>query len=535
MSIKEEIRGIFQNLSLTLRMRLSIVVMGVAMTAIVFFMFVSIFTLKYDHETLFQKRTLPLVQLQEIKHLYASVIRHSLGELQNDPAKRREVETVVIETREKIEKLWLMYYRSVNIRIGGLPKFASEWLSLFLLSDGPGMRKDLDLEFVEQTEVDMRSIDLKLVRLFTMTSDQTLHASPETLSDIYRDIDSLIDHLSDLIDSHIDEAVAEKERTDRYFDNSLFILVLLIGMVFVFSLLILAGTIEHFRKLHVMLSQKVDEKTRELKLLNESLEVQIKKEIQFGNEKEHVIVQQSRLASLGEMMQNIAHQWRQSLSTITMIIQSFESKRLAGKLTDEFVSSRVVDAQLLAQNMSETLDDFRTFFEQNKEKKMFSLRRAVQKALDLTRYLLESEGIKLKLFFDQDCNLFGYKHEITHVMLNLLNNAKDAFDPRRDDKFIWVEVFVREKSVFMSVMDNAGGIDESILSHIFDPYFTTKGDKDGTGIGLYMSRRLIAQHMEGTITCQNVMHSMDGESPYRCARFEIEIPLPDLEEQGESA
>ena len=149
--------------------------------------------------------------------------------------------------------------------------------------------------------------------------------------------------------------------------------------------------------------------------LNNSLEKRVAHEVESNRKKDRIMFQQSRLASLGEMLQNIAHQWRQPLGAISMIIQSFETKMFSGKLTREVVETKVKEAQLLAEGMSETLDDFRTFFDPNKSKKVFSLQECIKKSIDLSSYFLEHESINLELHMDEDIEIFGFNNELTHV------------------------------------------------------------------------------------------------------------------------
>ncbi len=236
--------------------------------------------------------------------------------------------------------------------------------------------------------------------------------------------------------------------------------------------------------------------------------------------------QQARLASLGEMLQNIAHQWRQPLGSLMMIVQSFESKFLAGKLDEPFIVSRVKDAQLLSSNMSDTLEDFRTFFNPNKSKKAFRIKEVIQKAVDLSKYQLEREEITLALFIKDDLEVFGFKNELIHVLLNLIGNSKDILASKTEqmDKIIHIIAKQNEERIFINVIDNGGGIKSDIIPKVFDPYFTTKHKSVGTGIGLYMSKQMVEKHMHGKITCKNIRHKLSTKLFWACTMFTIEIP-----------
>ena len=302
-------------------------------------------------------------------------------------------------------------------------------------------------------------------------------------------------------------------------------LFLLIGLVFFLSILISTILIDHFKELHNSLEIKIKDKTKELIRLNNSLETKIKQEVENSRKKDQIMFAQARLASLGEMLQNIAHQWRQPLGALMMIIQSFEAKFLAGKLTREFVESRVEDAGKLANNMSETLEDFRTFFDPNKSYKTFRVKNVVVKSVDLSKYQLEKEGVKVDFSINHDIEIYGFENELTHVILNLINNSKDALSTKKiDKKMIKIIVKDTKKDIIINVIDNAGGIKNDIMPKIFDPYFTIKHKSIGTGIGLYMSKQMVEKHMNGKITCKNIKHKMGDSKLYSCAMFAIEIP-----------
>jgi len=293
------------------------------------------------------------------------------------------------------------------------------------------------------------------------------------------------------------------------------------------SIIISFIIINHFKQLNESLESKVILKTKELMLLNDSLERRIKKEVENNRKKDQIMFQQARLASLGEMLQNIAHQWRQPLGALMMIIQSFQSKFLSGKLDEKFIDSRVEDAMLLAKNMSDTLEDFRTFFNPHKIHKKFSIKEVIKKAIDLTKYQLDKENINICLNLKGDIEIYGYENELTHILLNLINNSKDAFIEKEiAKKKILIIVKQTNNLVVIYVIDNAGGIKNDIITKVFEPYFTTKHKSVGTGIGLYMSKQIVEKHMNGRISCKNIKHKMGLKESklYNCAMFTVEVP-----------
>jgi signal transduction histidine kinase len=258
-----------------------------------------------------------------------------------------------------------------------------------------------------------------------------------------------------------------------------------------------------------------------------SLESKISKEVSQNRKKDIIMFQQARLASLGEMLNNIAHQWRQPLGSITMIIQSFQTKMLLGKLTANFVDEKVHDALLLADNMSNTLDDFRNFFSPNKIKSEFSIKNCIEHSIELSKYLLVQENIEIQLTIKKDIKINSFYNELSHVFLNIISNSKDALSSNvnKDARIIKIIVNKFKNHLVINMLDNGGGIPQEILPKIFEPYYTTKYKSAGTGIGLYMSKQIIEKHMEGKISCKNILHKIKDERVFKCSLFTIKIPL----------
>jgi signal transduction histidine kinase len=284
--------------------------------------------------------------------------------------------------------------------------------------------------------------------------------------------------------------------------------------------------INNFKKLHIGLEDTVDEKTKELQRLNENLEKRVKYEVDSNRKKDLIMFQQARLASLGEMIANIAHQWRQPLGAIMVIIQSFQLKAQMGKpLNSDFVEKKAEDAILLANNMSETLEDFQNFFKPNKSKELFSLKQCINDSFELSKYVLEQEKITFSLTLKEEVNVLGYYNELSHVFLNIISNSKDALSAKKE-KNRQIKVIVKriKDKAKISIYDNGGGIPLEVLPKVFEPYYTTKYKSNGTGIGLYMSKQIIENHMNGSIKCKNVYYKLDKEFE-DCTLFIIEIPI----------
>jgi signal transduction histidine kinase len=495
-------------------------------TTIGFLMFISIFALKYDYETLFQKHTQPQYELEEIKDAYRVNINETLYDIKFGQISNADAIEVIFLTQQIIAKQWLNYKTFTDTYIGGLPLFASQWLSFFLLAPDLPEKTIFQKGLVEKADTKMKSIDTQINTILELLRNEKKAEAGVMIEAIALETNALNIHLSSLITMHLKQSINEKAINDRLFKTSTYMLILLIGLIFFFVTLVLVVIINHFKSLHSYLEDAISKKTMELRALNNSLETRIQKEVENSRRKDNIMFQQARLASLGEMLQNIAHQWRQPLGSLMMIIQSFESKFHAGKLDEAFITSRVSDAQMLSSNMSDTLEDFRTFFNPNRAKKSFHIQEVIQKAIDLSKYQLEKEEIFLTLAITGDIEIFGFKNELIHVLLNLIGNSKDILCSKKElsRKMIYIVANQNKEHIFINVIDNGGGIKSDIIPKVFDPYFTTKHKSVGTGIGLYMSKQMVEKHMNGKISVKNIKHKLFTEFFYACTMFTIAIP-----------
>jgi len=526
-SLYTRANDILNHLEFSKKTKLLIGIIALGMMTIGFFMLVSIFAIKYDYETLYQKRTIPQINLEDIKDIYSVNIYDTLYDIKNYTINTEDAIEVIASAKEIIHTQWKNYTHSIEQHIGGLPQFANAWLNFFL----PGYRihnkNFYQQSLVSKVKKKMKDIDSKSTQLIQQIQDKHTEKLSESIESISLDINAINIYLSSLIKAHLKEAISEKNRNDRMFNTSILMLFLLIGFTFFLSIVISLLIINHFKRLNESLKSKVFSKTKELRELNESLEKRIKREVENSRKKDQVMFQQAKLASLGEMLQNIAHQWRQPLGALTMIIQGFEAKFLSGKLDKVFIESRVSDAMLLSKNMSDTLEDFRTFFHPHKIHTRFTLRETIEKAIALSKYQLNKGKITISLEMREDIQIYGYENELTHILLNLINNSKDAFiHTDIAQKQILIIVKDTTNHAIISVIDNAGGIKDAIMSKIFEPYFTTKHKSVGTGIGLYMSKQIVEKHMHGKINCKNIQHKMGSKEGalQHCTMFTVEIP-----------
>jgi len=519
------INRVLNQVEFSKKTKIFIGIIALSMITIGFLMMISIFALKFDYETLFDKRIIPQVGLEEIKDIYSVNIYDTLYDIKESDIDIDNAAEVISLAKQIINAQWKNYNHAVDSKIGGLPEFASNWLNFFFLAPSIPPKNYYQKALITKIENKMKSINIQSDKIITLLKNKNSHEISTALSEVFLEINSINIYLSSLITSHLKKAVAEKNRNDRIFKTSIYMLFLLIGLVFFLSIIISLILINNFKDLNQSLEDKIHDKTKELRALNNSLEKKIKTEVENSRKKDQIMFAQAKLASLGEMLQNIAHQWRQPLGALTMIIQSFQSKFLSGKLTEEFIDSRVEDGSILAKSMSETLEDFRTFFDPNKSHKNFSIKKVINKSIDLTKYQLEKEGIEVLCNIEEDISIYGFENELTHVILNLINNSKDALcENKIDKKKIKIIVKPTNKNIVINIIDNAGGIKSDIIAKVFDPYFTTKHKSIGTGIGLYMSKQMVEKHMNGKITCKNMQHKMDTNELKDCAMFTIEIP-----------
>jgi len=254
------------------------------------------------------------------------------------------------------------------------------------------------------------------------------------------------------------------------------------------------------------------ENLKDITVSKSILDQRVVEEVEKSRSKDHILIQQGRLAAMGEMVSVIADQWRQPISIIGLIIQDLKDTYDSGELTREYVDSSVKTAMDLIFRMSHTIDDFRNFFTPDGEKRQFNLKTIVQRALSFIEADLGNSGIKTELDLKEDITVLGYPNEYTQALLNILNNAKEALiDNRTESPRIEIRAFMENGKAVVTVEDNGGGVPENIIDRVFDPYFTTKTRKKGAGIGLYMSKMIIEKNMYGELTAKNT----DGGAEFR--------------------
>lgn len=241
---------------------------------------------------------------------------------------------------------------------------------------------------------------------------------------------------------------------------------------------------------------------RQLQEFNETLERRILVEVAKNREKDHVLIHQSRLAAMGEMVHNIAHQWRQPLSALKILLQNIVLDFHDGLLKTEELDRQAETAAKLIENMSRTIDDFRDFFRPDRQAVEFDLGASVAEAVAIIEASLKNDNISLEQSVPSGIAAFGYPHQLSQATLNILINARDAIKQRKEaNGRILIKLSKQDGNISLSIEDNGGGIPLDSLPRIFEPYFTTK--ESGSGIGLYMTKTIIEHHMNGSISADN--------------------------------
>jgi len=311
---------------------------------------------------------------------------------------------------------------------------------------------------------------------------------------------TLKDNNKKIIDKWISTTVEkEPDFTFWYKIVTIFILILLIVVYF-------------------LIKQKRLEK--ELRFLNKNLEKKVASQVQEIIKSNYLLLQQSRLAQMGEMISMIAHQWRQPLGAIGSAIVGMKFQLKENKINfknqDELeqylisVDKKYDDIEKYTNFLSETITDFRNFYKQDKDKELISLTDIIEKSLSIIEASINTRNIKIVKNYNVDKELLVYKNEIIQVIINIIKNAEDNFKDSlvKNTNLVAPEIILQTRkekyNYIISICDNGGGISEEILEKIFDPYFSTKDEKNGTGLGLYMSKIMIEDRNGGDLKVRNI-------------------------------
>ncbi len=257
---------------------------------------------------------------------------------------------------------------------------------------------------------------------------------------------------------------------------------------------------------------------------NEEIKVSTVMDITELKNKDKLISQQAKMAAMGEMIENIAHQWRQPLSTISTAASGIKLEDEFNILTKDKLHESLDVIMHNTQHLSKTIDDFRNFFKTDKEEIEFYFCDIISHLFLLIDSSFKDNNISFIKNINSSLKIKSYPNELTQALMNIFNNSKDAYIQKNITKrYLQIDVYLEAKNIVISIKDNAGGIKDDIISKVFEPYFTTKHQAQGTGIGLYMTHQIIVDHMKGSLEVKNSILEVDKESYFGC-NFIIKFP-----------
>lgn len=328
------------------------------------------------------------------------------------------------------------------------------------------------------------------------------HPSQKLITKLSKDAQNLLPLLSVVVEEY--ERVNYK-KVMQLEQKQLFMVLLIVLILFIEIVFVLYPA-----------SKKIQNNALELERLNSFLEERIRDEVIKNREKDKQLAQQSRLAQMGEMISMIAHQWRQPLGVIGIVNSAIEIEIMLHKSTKESTLNHTAKIAEIIEHLSQTIEDFRDFFKPTKERSFITCNEVVSGVLAIIGELLKTNNILFVSEIECKNTINTYANELKQVILNLMKNSHDAL-LENSVKNPQIKIVVKNDGdlSIIEVSDNGGGVDEKIIDKIFDPYFTTKNKKNGTGLGLYMSKTIIENHCNGTL---HVCNSGDG------ALFKITIP-----------
>jgi len=242
-----------------------------------------------------------------------------------------------------------------------------------------------------------------------------------------------------------------------------------------------------------------------LESYRQDLQEKVNEAVESIREKDHIIIKQSRQVAVSELISNISHQWRQPLNTVMALIQDIEITGEEEELTIDYLSQQSHKAMGIIQEMSETIDDLRYFFEPVEEWEEFNVKDVIARCVKLLEPTLSEENIKLEINGDEQLSVKGYSNDYAQVVLQIINNSRDVLREKKiPDKKIKINILEDEGKSKVEIIDNGGGIAEDVIEHIFEPYFTTHFKSPGRGLNLYMCQIVIEKNMKGSLTAGNL-------------------------------
>jgi signal transduction histidine kinase len=341
------------------------------------------------------------------------------------------------------------------------------------------------------------------------------------------------------------ENILEQDRTkiEQYVDSLLnqlssYTIVMIIIVIFI-AILLSNYLTDKLNKLRVAAKNFADgkldyrleitdqEEIAQLETSLNSMAQNIKQNQIKLKEKDRIMYQQAKMASMGEMLENIAHQWRQPLSVISSEASGIKVKKEFDILDEEELLNTMDNITQTTQHLSNTIDDFRNFFKPQIEKEIFNIESSIEKTLNIIGKKLANRDFIVIKNVGKNLKVDGFESELVQVFMNIISNTIDATVLKDiQQRYLFIDIFEDNNNVVISIKDSAGGIPKDIINKIFDPYFTTKHKSNGTGIGLYMSEEIIVKHFYGEIIAQNITYEYENQELIG-VEFKIILPLVD--------
>ncbi len=498
---------IFRIFGTTLEAKTRVLVFNIAsgLLSLAIVSYVYYFSLKYDYDVLFAEYSQSLISLEEL-HKCINNTQNILIE------KKNEVE--ILKAQETIIAQWEKYKNLQNNLL------SESYFTHFLLKIYYLFGKE-NLTLYEKFNFETNLNHLKnAIDDYLLLLQKGIDEIPNQEEKLRQNANHLNQEISRMIDASLHFVEVKKTRNNALHNVVHRVVLVMMCLIMLTTILLSFLILRNIKSLHAMSEKKVQEKTKELQNLNSSLQEKIKQEVLESRKKDQIMYQQARLASMGEMIGNIAHQWRQPLNALMLLIQTFKVKSQNGKLTQEFIDLQVHDGLKIAKAMSQTIEDFRNFFHSSSNKEVFNLRENIQDSISLVDAFLRQNEISIAVDCPKNIELYGYKSAFSQVILNLIKNSEDILKERSiSPARICIAVSIENDELFKELSskgyvkilftDNGGGIKLEDIQKVFEPYFTTKHKSVGTGIGLYMSKQIIEKQMQGSIEVRNVRYN-DG-------------------------
>ena len=520
--------------------------------------------LKYEYDASIGSRVHKSKSLQNIQKFYTSLPAYNSPAY--NPLSQNQLAQKELESKyQSLLKEWQDYEEDTEQKVI-LHSLKMLYQNLFFAKSIAQVREKIAQKdalknelstLIEQTKDIIAKQDFTKQKILKQDSNDF---DKRTTQLLYHSIE-VSNKINDIFEKNIEIFSLQDSITDSMYANTMIFLLGFMIFVSVVTLYSSSVFVGFMRGKNARLEKIILQKTNELKKTNQNLQKTITEQIEQSRKKDQIMYQQARLASMGEMIQNIAHQWRQPLNSLIILIQNFKLKYDNGTLSKDIVQAQTQDALRIANNMSDTIENFRNFFQPHIKKKNFFICASIKDSIALIKPTLEQNNIQVFFEYEEDIEIFGYENAFSQIVLNIIKNAQDALtqcalDFKQQDS---MHDLAQDSSDFdaqsgiiqitlsrnshcaltqstqasktadcaqICIMDNGGGIKIPQIDKIFEPYFTTKHKSIGTGIGLYMAKQIIEKQMGGCIEVANsawVAKELNKE----CygAKFMIRFPL----------